>query len=262
MRAFKWLVVVWMTVSLAGAATAQISETERVELLRKANLSVVQVLATPSIPEFPEDSPMARFNEFFERDQNVEDGGLVSAGSGFIYDAQKGLILTASHILDEGQAPYSVLLHDNSQLDATVIERDDTANIAVLKIDPAGLAGLSFSETPPKTGETAFLLGRVKGLKTPFATQGMISGLAAPTSSDIKGFTTDLLMLDATLPFASGGGPVINSRGDVVGMATAIYSNDGVRGISLAIPNYSIVETLSAFADGEDNATPSDGSAE
>lgn len=149
-------------------------------------------------------------------------------GSGFVVDAPRGLILTANHIIGTGREP-KVKLADGRLLSATLAGRDEPTGLALLRIEAQGLTALPLATRPPVAGEASLLVGRLLPFDSIIATSGMVGGrIPAEGDGANLGWLADNWMIDNLLPGGGlGGGPVLNSAGEVIGLATAIYGRDG-----------------------------------
>jgi len=167
------------------------------------------------------------------------------SGSGFVFD-RDGHILTNFHVI-EGADSVQVTLHDGSTRGARLVGADASNDVAVLKVDaPAGLV------VPVALGDSSRLLvgQKVLALGNPFGlertlTTGIISSLdrsiKAKNGRTIKG----IIQTDAAINPGNSGGPLLNSRGEVIGMNTAILSQVGQSaGIGFAVPIGSIRRIL------------------
>ncbi len=174
-----------------------------------------------------------------------EESASGGSGSGFVID-KLGHILTNYHVI-EGAETVQVTLSDGTTREATVAGADPSTDVAVIKVDiPAGLLA------PIPLGESSGLLvgQKVLALGNPFGlertlTTGIISSLdrsiKAKNGRTIKG----IIQTDAAINPGNSGGPLLNSRGEVIGMTTAIYSPVGQSaGIGFAVPIGSIRRIL------------------
>jgi S1-C subfamily serine protease len=174
-----------------------------------------------------------------------EEGSAGGSGSGFVIDRQ-GHILTNYHVV-EGAETVQVTLQDGSTREAKVIGVDASNDVAVIRVDvPAGQL------TPVPLGDSSRLLvgQKVLALGNPFGlertlTTGVISSLdrsiKAKNGRTIKG----IIQTDAAINPGNSGGPLLNSRGEVIGMNTAILSQVGQSaGISFAVPISAIKRIL------------------
>ncbi len=153
-------------------------------------------------------------------------------GSGFIVSPD-GVILTNAHVV-RGADEVNVKLTDRREFRAKVLGRDDKTDIAVLKIDATGLPTLPLGSSQAlKAGEWVLAIGSPFGFENT-VTAGVVSakGRSLPDDSAVPFIQTDV----AVNP-GNSGGPLLNARGEVVGINSQIYSRSGgYQGVSFAIP--------------------------
>ena len=163
-------------------------------------------------------------------------------GSGFLFDDQ-GHIITNNHVIEGGTA-FQVRFADGSIVPARLVGADPGADLAVLKVDtlPAGVAPLVLADSKSvEVGQTAIAIGNPFGERNTL-TVGVISGLGrslrGPASSQGGRFAiTNIIQTDAAINPGNSGGPLLNIRGEVIGVNTAIRSASGVfEGIGYAVP--------------------------
>ncbi|MCB9664229.1 MAG: Do family serine endopeptidase [Alphaproteobacteria bacterium] len=166
------------------------------------------------------------------------DGLQRGAGSGVLVDAQ-GLILTNHHVVD-GAEELVVTLSDGRTLDASVVGDDPATDLAVLRIDgdvPADLPALSFGDSDAlRLGEVVLAIG------SPFELQGTVTlGIvSAKGRSGFRGLASyqGYIQTDAAINPGNSGGALVDLRGELVGINTAIRSQSGgYDGIGFAIPS-------------------------
>lgn len=153
-------------------------------------------------------------------------------GSGFIISAD-GYVLTNNHVVD-GASSVRVKLADGRQLDARVAGRDPQTDLAVLKLDAAGLPTVPLGDSSTlRVGEPVMAVGNPFGLE-----QTVTTGIVSATGRVIgEGPYDDFIQTDASINPGNSGGPLINARGEVIGINTAIVSNGGGSiGIGFAVP--------------------------
>lgn len=157
----------------------------------------------------------------------------IGSGSGVIIDAAKGEILTNNHVVEKGQA-LQVQLYDGRVVDATLIGRDPQTDIALIKVSATGLAAMAIGDSAKiQVGDLAFAIGYPFGFDQTL-TMGVISGLGRTGIGD--GFQ-DFIQTDAAVNSGNSGGALIDSRGRLIGINTAIWSKSGDNaGIAFAIP--------------------------
>jgi S1-C subfamily serine protease len=243
-------VLVAAVVALHTAAPAHAQTTDaRTALIARAQAAVVEIRIEPE----PQPAPPKRVIRLSEGDC-TETGGTwlgdrrceVSdppfpfaprprnetgqMGSGFVIDAQRGLILTAEHIIGAGRDP-KVKLADGRLIPATLAGRDPATGVALLRVEATGLTALPLATRVPVAGEASLLVGRMLPFDTTIATSGMVGG-HMPADGNDSGATmpwlAELWITDNLLPGGGlGGGPMLASNGEVLGFATAIYGRDG-----------------------------------
>ncbi|WP_278681332.1 serine protease HtrA [Paraclostridium bifermentans] len=156
-------------------------------------------------------------------------------GTGFIVDS-KGYILTNSHVVSDGKASdVNVLFNDGSTSKGKVLWNDPTIDVAIVKVDKTGLpvADLGNSDSV-RTGDLAVAIGNPLGLEfQKSVTQGIISGLDRSIQTEQSNMT-GLIQTDASINPGNSGGPLLNDKGEVIGINTAKAS--GAEGLGFAIP--------------------------
>lgn len=160
------------------------------------------------------------------------------AGSGFIISSD-GYILTNYHVI-EYAATYgyelSVMLYDGTSYDAEIIGYEADNDVAVIKINAEGLKPVTFgSSDNMKVGETVYAIGNPLGELEFTMTTGSISALDRYVTTD-SNTSINMFQIDAAVNSGNSGGPVYNSKGEVIGIVTAKYSSTGVEGLGFAIP--------------------------
>lgn len=158
----------------------------------------------------------------------------VSTGSGVIIDAGQGIIVTNHHVI-EGGSKFTVDLADGRLFDAVLIGSDKATDIAVLRIEGTGLAQVEVTDSDTlRTGDLAFAVGYPLGLDQTL-TMGVISGL---NRSGLGDAVEDYIQTDAAVNSGNSGGPLLDSRGRLIGINTSILSGGGGGndGIAFAVP--------------------------
>jgi len=156
-------------------------------------------------------------------------------GSGVIIDAREGIIVTNHHVIENGQK-FTVDLIDGRLFDAVLIGADKATDIAVLKISATGLSQVQTVDSDTlRSGDLAFAVGYPLGLDQTL-TMGVISGLNRSGMGDA---IEDYIQTDAAVNSGNSGGPLLDSRGRLIGINTAILSGGfggGNDGIAFAVP--------------------------
>ncbi len=159
----------------------------------------------------------------------------ISSGSGAIIDAAQGIVVTNNHVV-EGGRKFTVDLTDGRIFDAVLIGTDKATDLAVLKFDATGLAEIEVVDSDQlRTGDLAFAVGYPLGLDQTL-TMGVISGLGRSGMGDR---IEDYIQTDAAVNSGNSGGPLLDSRGRLIGINTAILSGGGGGndGIAFAVPS-------------------------
>ena len=208
-------------------------------MVRRVAPAVVNVATRGSVSENSPANPLLAdpaFNRFFDVPQTR--GGhspqFQSAGSGVILDARKGYILTNAHVI-ENASEITVTLADGRDLKAEVAGIDEPTDIAVLKVRPVRLTAITLGDsTKLEVGDYVVAIGNPFGLRNS-VTYGIVSGLGR-SSLDQDGYE-DFIQTDAAINPGNSGGALVNLRGELVGLATAILARSGGNiGIGFAIP--------------------------
>ncbi len=175
----------------------------------------------------------------------------VGGGSGFIISSD-GLILTNKHVVSDVGAQYSVLTNDGNTYTAKVLARDPSQDLAVLKINAANLPAVSLGNSDSiQLGQTAIAIGNALGQFSNTVSVGVVSGLgrtvtASAQDTGVQETISGVIQTDAAINPGNSGGPLLDLRGDVIGIDTAVASN--AQNIGFAIP---INEAKSAIASVE-----------
>ena len=205
------------------------------------NISTTQKVSGPSMdmpdmPQFPPGSPFEDFfKDFTDRNGGSQSRQVTSLGSGFVIDADKGLIVTNNHVIADADQ-ITVILADNKNLKAELVGRDAKLDIAVLRV-PTGehtLTAVSFGDSDAaRVGDWVLAIGN------PFGMSGTVTaGIISARARDIHaGPYDDFIQSDAAINRGNSGGPMFNLNGEVIGINTAIFSpTGGSIGIGFAIP--------------------------
>ena len=177
-----------------------------------------------------------------------------SQGSGFVYD-NLGHIITNAHVVD-GASKATVTFLDGSQYDAEIIGKDKFTDIAVIKVSekPRLLHPLQIGDSSQlRVGEHVAAIGNPFGLSGSM-TSGIVSQMGRLLPSQDSGFSIpDVIQTDAAINPGNSGGPLLNLRGEVVGINTAIQSRSGeFSGVGFAIPSNTAIKIVpSLIEDGE-----------
>ena len=221
--------------TVASAAPAyDTEEQQNIAVYKKALPSVVNITSTE-----------VRFDFFYGP---VPQTG---QGSGFILN-KEGLILTNFHVIENGQrGGVEVTLYDKHKYKAAVVTYDKGHDLALLKIDAPNLVPVTLAETSTglMVGQRVYAIGNPFGLSGTM-TRGIISAIRSVKSPENGNPIEDAIQTDASVNPGNSGGPLLNSRGEVIGITTMIASNgaDQSSGIGFAIPVNTAKAVLDDFA--------------
>jgi serine protease Do len=173
-------------------------------------------------------------DDFFRQFGNRPPRGRMvrGLGSGFVINSD-GYILTNNHVVD-GASDIRVKFSDGRELPARVIGHDDKTDLALIKVDATGLPVIPIGDSSKlEVGEPVMAVGNPFGLE-----QTVTTGIVSATGRVIgEGPYDDFIQTDASINPGNSGGPLINARGEAVGVNTAIVSGSGGSvGIGFAIP--------------------------
>lgn len=230
----KWsMAVLLFAVSIGSASAALPDFTELVEDSVPAVVNIEArsngdnaAMAQQEVPEF--------FRRFFEApgQQPQQPRERVSTGSGFVVTSD-GYVMTNHHVVD-GADEIIVRLNDRSEYEATVVGSDESSDVALLKVDGEDLPTLPFGNSDLlKPGEWVVAIG------SPFnfdysVTAGIVSAKGRSFSQQQY---VPFIQTDVPINRGNSGGPLINMRGEVVGINSQIFSSTGgYMGLSFAIP--------------------------
>jgi Do/DeqQ family serine protease len=166
-------------------------------------------------------------------------GPRAGLGSGVIVDAREGLILTNNHVVD-GADEIEVRLEDRREFIAEVVGADPQTDLALLKIDARNLRDLTIAETDDvMVGDYVIAVGNPFGLSST-VTSGIVSALGRDNSAGGDRYE-DYIQTDAAINPGNSGGALVNSKGELIGINTAIISRSGSSaGIGFAVPTRTI----------------------
>lgn len=156
-------------------------------------------------------------------------------GSGVIVDASKGLIITNAHVID-GADEITVTLEDKRELEAEIVGSDKKTDIAVIKVSARGLSELKIARSGDvKVGDYVIAVGNPFGLSHS-VTSGIVSALGRDRGGSRDGYQ-DFIQTDASINPGNSGGALVNSKGELIGINSAIVSRSGGnQGIGFAVP--------------------------
>ena len=201
-------------------------------ILEKVTPAVVNIAVLQKSPE--EENPLLRdpfFRRFFGGPQQAEPQ--VAAGSGVIVDAKNGYVITNAHVVKEAKE-IMVTLRDNRRLPATLVGADPGTDIAVVKVEPQRLVEVKFGDSDAlQVGDFVVAIGNPFGIGQT-ATSGIVSALGRSGLS-VEGYE-HFIQTDASINPGNSGGALVNLKGELIGINTAIIGPANV-GIGFAVPS-------------------------
>lgn len=197
-------------------------ERENIDVYERLNSGVVNIT-----------TEVVAINWFLE--PMPREGG---SGSGSIID-QRGYVLTNNHVIKDAYKVY-INLADGTRIEGKVIGADSENDLAVVKFDPPkgmALTVIPFGESSNlKVGQKVLAIGNPFGLERTL-TRGIVSGLGRPVQEDAQTIIRDMIQTDASINPGNSGGPLLNARGEIIGVNTMIYSpSGGSVGVGFAVP--------------------------
>src|SRR5215208_2600010 len=153
------------------------------------------------------------------------------AGSGIVWDAN-GLILTNNHVV--GRHTPVILLQDDREYESKLVARDPDVDLALLSIDATGLTPLRPASVSPRVGEMVFAFGHPWGQRNT-VTRGIVSALVHAHNK--RGDTLPVIRSDVPLAPGNSGGPLVNAKGEVVGINAMIVGGDQSVSIAASVAN-------------------------
>jgi len=203
-------------------------------LVEKASPAVVNIRVSQNVSQ---NSPLG--NDWLRRFYGLPEsqGGsreIASAGSGVIVDAKRGFILTNHHVVKDADE-IQISLFDGEILEAEIIGSDAATDIALLKVEAAGLVDMPIGNSEAvRVGDFVLAIGNPFGLGHT-VTSGIVSALGR-TGISRNGYE-DFIQTDASINPGNSGGALVNMRGELVGINSAIISRSGGNvGIGFAVP--------------------------
>jgi putative serine protease PepD len=226
--------------AVANAAPAALT-TAASTIYRRASGSVVQITADSTGDGTP-----------------FGGGGGEATGTGFVVDSG-GLIVTNEHVVD-GARTISVTLQDGTRLKATLVGKDSSSDLALLKVDPGSheLPALALGDDSElSVGDATYAIGSPYGLEGTLTT-GVVSALHRQITAP-NGFTiSGAIQTDAELNPGNSGGPLLNAAGEVIGVNAQVYGagqtasgeTTGGTGLGFAIPASTVKRVVAALREG------------
>lgn len=222
-------------------------ENAKIAAVKRVSPAVVSIIVTKDLPVLEQYyiNPFEGFGDdffgqFFGIPQYRQKGTEkkeVGGGTGFVISGD-GLILTNRHVVQDEKAEYTVLTNDEKKYPAKVLARDPVLDLAVLKIEKNDLPPTILGDSDKlELGQTVIAIGNALGEFRNTVSVGVVSGLSRQITARGAGQTEilrDVIQTDAAINHGNSGGPLLNLRGEVIGVNVAMVS--GAQSIGFAIP--------------------------
>ena len=217
-------------------------------MLEKTVPAVVNIATSGKVQE--QQSPLFDdpfFRRFFEIPEQRRERTFSSLGSGVIIDAKRGLIITNNHVIDKADT-ITVALSDGRHIKAKLLGTDPETDVALLQIKTDKLTALPFADSDRlRVGDFVVAIGSPFGLRQT-VTSGIVSALGR-SGLGIEGYE-NFIQTDASINPGNSGGALVNLRGELIGMNTAIFSQSGGNiGIGFAIPMNMVRDVVKQLLD-------------
>lgn len=221
-----------------------------VKAVAETSKAVVSIVASKDVPVIEQyelspfgDDPFLQqfFGDRFTIPQLRERGTErrdISSGSGFIVSPD-GYIVTNKHVVADPSADYTVFLNTGEKMNAKVVALDPLEDLAIIKVEKKGLPTVRLGDSNEiQIGQTAIAIGNSLGEFSNTVSVGVISGLQRSITAFGRGIgseeLSELIQTDAAINVGNSGGPLLNIRGEVIGINTAIVQ--GAENIGFSIP--------------------------
>ncbi|MFA6355081.1 MAG: trypsin-like peptidase domain-containing protein [Candidatus Paceibacterota bacterium] len=222
-----------------------------VTAVKKAKPAVVSIIISKQVPQYTvtykEEKIVDQFGNIVPNmtlttpiyTPNGTKKQQLGSGSGFLISSD-GLIVTNRHVVDQTDVDYTVLLNNGKEYVATVLAKDSVLDVALIKIVASGLPYLQFADSDKlEVGESVIAIGNALGEFKNTVSAGVISGLSRSLSATGGGgyreFLYKVIQTDAAINKGNSGGPLLNLKGQVVGINVAIAEGSSNVGFSLPI---------------------------
>ena len=211
-------------------------------MLEKVTPSVVNIATSGTVVQ---QSPLFNdpfFRRFFDIPEQRRERKRTGLGSGVILDAKEGYIVTNNHVIEKAD-DIVVTLSDGRKLDATVVGRDPGADVAIIQVQAKNLTAIKTADSNKlRVGDFVVAIGNPFGLGQT-VTSGIVSALGR-SGLGIESYE-DFIQTDASINPGNSGGALVNLRGELIGINTAIVGpGGGSVGIGFAIPAQQIIAQL------------------
>jgi serine protease Do len=238
--------------------TDSVAEESRIiNVVEKANPAVVSIIITKDVPIYEQYYqgyfPFYGFNTN-QQNQTGTEKQEIGGGSGFFISSD-GYLVTNSHVVDDEEAGYTVMTSDGKKYSAKVMAKDSTLDVAILKVEGKDFSYLTFADSSSlKLGQTVVAIGNALAEYNNSISAGIISGLSRSiVAGDTSGKSEQIegaIQTDAAINSGNSGGPLLDIRGNVIGVNVAIQTS--AENISFALPSNtvkSVVDSVKKYGE-------------
>lgn len=200
-----------------------------------SSLADVVDLVMPAVVGINRHLQVSRFGE-----QSLQE---VESGSGVIISSD-GYIVTNQHVI-ENAGKITVVIPDKGRFEAELIGSDALTDLALLRIEASGLTDMLIGDSDKvRVGETVFAIGNPLGYFQQSVTAGIISAVGRQVQVPGSEYVYTFIQTDALVNPGNSGGPLVNLKGEIIGINTAKIALTGVEGIGLAIPSNTLKRVI------------------
>lgn len=228
-----------------------------VDIVKKVNPAVVSIILTKEVPKYEtyidNTNPFGDFfpSFFFNTPQYRQNGTEIKeigGGSGFFVSSD-GLIVTNRHVVDQDGVGYTVFTSDGKKYTAKVVAKDPVLDIALIKVDGSGFKNLSLGNSDNlEVGESVIAIGNALSEFKNTVSVGIVSGLSRSIfAGDGRGnteFLDQVIQTDAAINPGNSGGPLLNFKGEVIGVNVAVAQ--GSQNVGFALPINSVKSAINS----------------
>ena len=229
------------------------------DVVEKINPAVVSIVITKDVPVMEEyyDDPFSQFfgeqSPFHFRIPRYRQNGTeekeIGGGSGFLV-SEDGYVVTNGHVVSDEEAQYTVFTNDGTKFEAKVIAIDDVLDVALLKIEATSIPFLIFGDSSTlRLGESVIAIGNALGEFRNTVSTGVVSGLSrsivAGNGYGMQETLENVIQTDAAINPGNSGGPLLNMKGEVIGVnvAVAVHSEN----IGFSLPANAVKESIDSI---------------
>lgn len=211
-----------------------------IEAIEKVSPSVVSIVVEREVSLSQDDMDFFRRFFFYPQEEDLPKRRETGGGSGFFISSE-GIIITNRHVVRDENADYSVITDNGERMEAEVLARDEAQDIAFLKVEGDDYPVIDLADSDKiRVGETAIAIGYALAEFENTASKGIVSGLhrrVTATDGVSLEVLENVIQTDAGINFGNSGGPLINIKGEVIGINTAKEIESGNIGFAIPI-NY------------------------